>query len=167
MAACRTVSEYQRGVALFMALICLLIMTLLGVFGLNLSRMENVMAGNSRFQLQALGKSELAVREIENTLLDITHDHKTGVPDFGLDNAYYRAGEVDTAAPDWSGISHATTANGSRYLVEYDNPVWTGNSIKWQGVGLMAHVFRITLQTPSGQGAQRTLQVVYGTDEAP
>lgn len=159
--------EYQRGAVLFMALIYLLIMTLLGVSGLNLSRMENVMAGNSRFQLQALGKSELAVREIENTLLDITQDNKTGIPDFGLDNEYYRTGEVDTTAPDWNGITHATTSNGSRYLIEYDHPVWKGNSIKWQGSGLTANVFRITCQTRSGKGTQRTLQVVYGTDEAP
>jgi len=60
-----THSGYKRGTALFMSLIFLLIMTILGVFGMNISRMENLMAGNNQFQAQALNNSELALREIE------------------------------------------------------------------------------------------------------
>lgn len=48
----------QRGAALFMALIFLLILTILGVFGMNISRLENMMAGNTQFQTTALNNAE-------------------------------------------------------------------------------------------------------------
>lgn len=159
--------KYQDGAALFMALIFLLIMTILGIFGMNMSRMENMMAGNNQFQAQVLSDSEMALREIEETTLNITQDGLANVPNFDLDNEYYRVGVVDAATLDWSGITHATTSDGSIYIVEYDNPEWKGNSTKWQGSGLTAHLFKITGQTTSGKGARRTIQVVYGTDEAP
>ena len=67
-----TLSNKQRGAALFMALIFLLIMTILGVFGMNLSRMENLMAGNNQFQALALNHAELmldaGLREIEENI---------------------------------------------------------------------------------------------------
>ena len=157
--------KYQRGAALFMALIFLLIMTILGIFGMNISRLENMMAGNNQFQAQALSDSELALREIEETAQDETED--ANILNFDLDDEYYRFGEVDTTALDWSTISHASTSNGSTYVVEYDNPVWVGNSEKFGGSGLNANVFKITTQTTSGKGARRTVQIVYGTDEAP
>jgi cytochrome c biogenesis protein ResB len=150
-----------------MALIILLIMTILGVFGMNVSRLENLMAGNNQSQAQALSDSELALRDIEEITLDITQDNQINVPNFDLDNEYYRVGQVDTVALDWSAITHGTTSDGSIYVIEYDNPEWKGNSTKWQGSGLKAHLFTITSQTTSGKGARRTIQVVFGTDEAP
>lgn len=50
--------DRQRGAALFMALIFLLILTILGVFGMNISRLENMMAGNTQFQTTALNNAE-------------------------------------------------------------------------------------------------------------
>ena len=55
----------ERGAALFMALIFLLVMTILGVFGMNVSRMENLMAGNNQFQTTALSNAELMISEGE------------------------------------------------------------------------------------------------------
>ena len=62
------ISSRQKGAALFMALIFLLILTILGVFGMNLSRLENMMAGNNQFQMAALSNAELAVDEAERDL---------------------------------------------------------------------------------------------------
>ena len=45
----------QHGTALFMALILLLVMTLLGINGMNIARLENRMAGNSQVQVTVLG----------------------------------------------------------------------------------------------------------------
>ena len=58
----------QRGAALFMALIFLLILTMLGVFGMNVSRMENLMAGNAQFQTTALNNAEYALTMGERDL---------------------------------------------------------------------------------------------------
>jgi len=158
---------YQNGAALFMALIILLIMTILGVFGMNTSRLENLMAGNSQFQAQALNDSELALRDIEEITLGITEDGLENLPNFDLDDEYYRIGDIDISTLDWSAITHATTSSGTFYIIEYDDPEWKGNSTKWLGTGLKANLFTITNQTTSGKGARRTVQVVFGTDEAP
>jgi Tfp pilus assembly protein PilX len=57
----------HAGTALITALVFLLILTLLGTFGMNLSRLEDRMAGNARFQALALGNAEfvLAVAEAD------------------------------------------------------------------------------------------------------
>lgn len=150
-----------------MSLIFLLIMTMLGVFGMNISRMENLMAGNNQFQAQALNDSELALREIEVTTLGITEDGAQGVPNFDTSDQYYYADDIDSSALDWNSVDHATTSNGSRYVVEYEPITWNGNSARWNGSGLTASLFTITTQTTSSKGAQRTTQVVYGTNESP
>jgi Tfp pilus assembly protein PilX len=58
----------QRGAALFMALIFLLILTMLGVFGMNVSRLENLMAGNAQFQTTALNNAEYVLVRGERDL---------------------------------------------------------------------------------------------------
>ena len=58
----------QRGAALFMALIFLLILTILGVFGMNVSRLENLMAGNAQFQTTALNNAEYVLARGERDL---------------------------------------------------------------------------------------------------
>jgi len=157
----------QQGVVLFMALVFLLIMTLLGMSGMNMARMENLMAGNNQFQAMALGKNELALREIEAVIFDITEDGNPDFPDFKLANEYYRAGEIRTVTPDWSQVDHASTADGSLYVVEYEPVTWLGNSARWQGTELTAHFFKITTRTTLGRGTQRTTQIIYATTRAP
>ncbi|MEN8206693.1 MAG: PilX N-terminal domain-containing pilus assembly protein [Pseudomonadota bacterium] len=58
----------QRGAALFTALIFLLILTILGVFGMNVSRLENLMAGNAQFQTTALNNAEYVLVRGERDL---------------------------------------------------------------------------------------------------
>jgi Tfp pilus assembly protein PilX len=58
----------QGGAALFMALIFLLVLTVLGVFGMNLSRLENLMAGNTQYQTQALNNAEYVLIAAENDI---------------------------------------------------------------------------------------------------
>ncbi len=55
----------HAGTALLTALVFLLILTLLGTFGMNLSRLENRMAGNARFQALALGNAEFVLAAAE------------------------------------------------------------------------------------------------------
>ncbi len=64
----------QRGAALFMALIFLLVLTVLGVFGMNLSRLENLMAGNTQYQTQALNNAEYVLIAAEADLKSLSTD---------------------------------------------------------------------------------------------
>jgi Tfp pilus assembly protein PilX len=64
-------TRHQRGAALFMALIFLLILTILGVFGMNVSRLENLMSGNAQFQTTALNNAEYVLVRAERDLTSI------------------------------------------------------------------------------------------------
>jgi type IV pilus assembly protein PilX len=70
----------QRGAALFMSLIFLLILTILGVFGMNVSRLENLMAGNAQFQTTALNNAEYVLTRAERDLQALADS--TGVNPF-------------------------------------------------------------------------------------
>jgi Tfp pilus assembly protein PilX len=68
----------QRGAALFMALIFLLILTVLGVYGMNVSRLENLMSGNAQFQTTALNNAEYVLAKAERDLETIETDLNNG-----------------------------------------------------------------------------------------
>jgi Tfp pilus assembly protein PilX len=74
----------QQGAALFMALIFLLILTMLGVFGMNVSRLENMMAGNAQFQTTALNNAEYVLARAERDLLarEVALNNGTGTNPF-------------------------------------------------------------------------------------
>lgn len=89
----------QCGAALFMALIFLLILTMLGVFGMNISRLENLMAGNTQFQTTALNNAEYVLVRGEKDILAIAA---------GSGNPF----NPDTAGDRYYPIG-TTTANGT------------------------------------------------------
>lgn len=60
----------QAGTALITALLMLLVLTLLATFGMNLSRLEYRMAGNTQFQTLALGNAEFVLAVAEADIRD-------------------------------------------------------------------------------------------------
>jgi Tfp pilus assembly protein PilX len=87
----------QSGAALFMALIFLLVLTVLGVFGMNLSRLENLMAGNTQFQTQALNNAEYVLTAAENDIKTVAGNPFD--PDTAGDRYYARTvTDFNTAA---------------------------------------------------------------------
>lgn len=106
----------QRGAALFMALIFLLILTILGVFGMNISRLENMMAGNTQFQTTALNNAEYILVRGENDI-----------------KAIAKAGSGNPFNPDTDGDHYypigTTTASGTPPSKPEDL-VWTFPSQK-------------------------------------
>jgi type IV pilus assembly protein PilX len=116
---CSNLMPHQRGAALFMALIFLLILTILGVFGMNVSRLENLMAGNAQFQTTALNNAEYVLTRAERDLTTIETELYNGTgnnPFIGTvtDDAYYCANAdsclsatgdgtlIDPAALNWT-----------------------------------------------------------------
>lgn len=53
--------KQQSGIALILGLIFLLILTILGISGMRMARLELLMAGNEQFYVQALAAAEAAV----------------------------------------------------------------------------------------------------------
>lgn len=171
----------QRGAALFMALIFLLILTILGVFGLNISRLENLMAGNNQFQTTALSNAELVIAIGEQIADDLT---LASLPFTDLDapgDEFYdhsRSGltYIDPHELNWS-FDHATVdpdvVPDSRYVVEYyGKTIRSGGNMEWQTGASCASsdcawVFVVTAQADASRGAKRTVQSVFITETAP
>lgn len=163
----------QQGVALFMALVILLVLTILGVFGMNLSRMENMMAGNNQFQVMALSNAELAVAAAEQALLDSLGTAKPG--------CYYTTTEtIDPAILNWDDDAaitpcNHTFANGdpdAAYVIEYANWGIDDDCSKAVGKGggksgCIHYDFVITAQAETSRGAKRTVQTVYQSGSPP
>jgi type IV pilus assembly protein PilX len=171
----------QRGAALFMALIFLLIMTILGVAGMNLSRMENLMSGNNQFQTAALVNAELmmssAIRDLEANL---------GAPFLNLntegDHFYLRNEDstenIEPTDLNWTFTTASSTpAGGSgdygyRYVVEYIGQLEGSDDgdcsvvIKPKPVDCYRQIYTVTSQSDTSRGAKRTVQVVYVTEES-
>jgi type IV pilus assembly protein PilX len=160
----------QNGAALFMALIILLILTILGVSGMNISRLENMMAGNNQFQTAALSNAELAVDEAERDLIDMVGGAKKA--------CYYpTATLVDPSPLNWpDGITTCsyTPPDGpnARYIVEYVGEGIDDDCDKSLGkgetkAGCIHYDFLVTAQADTSRGARRTVQTVYQSATAP
>ena len=174
-----SVSHYQKGAALFMALIFLLILTILGVFGMNISRLENMMAGNSQFQTTALNNAEYTLIRGDKDIEDIA---KTGTIPFTTwadDDHYYIVGTTPGGTPKdlvWPFPSKTVSLpDGStgEYVIEnagLDNT--KGEDASYAGIvnplpGAVVQVFLVTAKSESSRGAERIVQSVVVTDPLP
>jgi len=155
----------QTGAALFMALIFLLILTMLGVFGMNISRLENLMAGNNQFQTAALSNAELAVDVAERDLVEMSNGGTKAL-------CYYnKATLVDPSPLNWdSSIKTCTYTppNGpdARYIIERVGSGIDDDCGKGQGKGVgnsgcVHYDFLVTSQADTSRGARRTVQTVF------
>lgn len=171
-----TTSRHQRGAALFMALIFLLILTILGVFGMNMSRMENLMAGNSLFQTTALSEAErtlvIAEREIDVILLTPSFTDWNSTGDAFYDGSLNSTDVIEPSDNNWGFTFQAVDAS-SRYVIEYAGPeVIQGNdgSLEAAAVCPAANcvwIYLATAQAESSRGAKRTVQSVYVSTAQP
>ena len=171
-----TSSRQQRGAALFMALIFLLIMTILGVFGMNISRLENMMAGNNQLQTTALSDAELVLAVGEQKIEDILG--ALPFTDWNETNdAYYdRTSEsTDVINPhniNW-GFTYQAEGSSSRYVIEYaGSELIPGNDASIEGTstcpaGSCVWVFLTTARNEASRGAKRTVQSVFVTATPP
>lgn len=84
----------QRGAALIVSLVFLLLLTLIGVVSIEDSTLQERMAGNTRDYETAFQGAETALRVAEDLLSQST------IPDFNGTNGLY--GEDDDNYPSWS-----------------------------------------------------------------
>lgn len=114
---------HQRGAALFISLMVLLMMTILALAAANSSIMQERMAGNLRESNDAFQAAEATLREIEDRLIDIAQGGSGGIdspPRWGamsLDD-----NDCTLSSPngwsDWDNAPWRTApTTGGRYLV--------------------------------------------------
>ena len=171
------VRHRQAGAALFMALIFLLILTILGVFGMNVSRLENMMAGNAQFQTTALSNAEYVLVQGENDIRDIAATRTCNPFLTANDDQYYDAGTIEPTDLTW-GFTNVEVSipaiNGSGlYVIEdagLDNSKGECTTYECKIEPLpsaIVQVFLVTAQSSSSRGAKRIVQSVVVTDPLP
>ena len=168
----------QQGAALFMALIVLLVLTILGVFGMNIARLENLMAGNSQFQTTALNNAEAVIAAGED---DVEKDVIGKCINWNSagDHYYDRTSDstyiIEPETLNWSfgyqPIPAGDDTAPSRYVVEYAGKYTDIKcSAKW-GVNYadecVRYMFLVTAQSDASRGAKRTVQSVYVSAKPP
>ena len=158
--------SHQRGLALIMSLVILLILTLLGVTSMNTSNLQTLMTSNSQYQTTALNAAE-----------DVTRTAEAAVEAYVAGGTQPSGYSVMTGSgKDFSNYAwpdaEVATVGSSKYVIEYTGITPLNSaSLAWrqsQGIsGSNVSVFRITTRTTASRGAVRYLQSIYVTIDAP
>lgn len=161
----------QKGIAMLVTLIMLLLMSLIVLHNARSSTLELLMGNNTQHAAQALMRAEDSVVAGEN-LIELNY---TGAPtvDFSANqgDGLYVAGEIDMRKIDWSGIAAERVGAGydyREYTIEY---LGTGNAIGGSlsvGAGAASDkrfLYRISGRGESARGGARVVQTIFATAE--
>lgn len=163
--------SHQRGLALLMSLVILLVLTLLGITAMNTANLQTLMTGNSQYQTTALNTAESVIRTAEDVVLAFIGTPGATYPASGYYNIPAGAAPINLTTFDWD-AADVITAGTSKYIIEFTGTEELDSASKaWrqdQGiVGDDVSVFRITARTPSTRGAVRYVQSIFVTISAP
>ena len=165
----------QKGVALFISLVLLLVLTIIGVSSVQTTSLEVRMSRNEHDTLLAFQSAESALRDGEAQLAGIT-----ATTAFNDTNGLYQVadlGEVENwdNAATWTGgnsvegAAIAGTADTGRYIIEYIGAVQRDENAYQQEDPYTAsaadrvEMFRITARGIGGTtNAQVLLQTTFG-----
>lgn len=168
---------HQRGIALIVVLILLLIMTLLGLASLRGTLLGERMSGGLFDRSLAFQAAESALRQGEAvaaaltavpTAADCTNPSGVcGTPTNGLDRSLGNAGWVDATALTGNTLA-VPTASDLQYLVEYLGvfPNWFNCDKVTSGAGevppgCLGHRYRISARYQANGRSQVSLQTIY------
>lgn len=168
----------QRGIALFISLVLLLVLTIVGVSAVQTTSLEERMARNTHDSVLAFQSAEVALREAE-VALDAINSTALFTPagNNGMWQAPgYGAADLWTLPATWTGANSvelpADTVQGvdqqPRYVIEWlatvqrsENPALLGSS--YASLFDRIEVFRITARGIGGSANARVLlQSTYG-----
>jgi type IV pilus assembly protein PilX len=118
----QSIKQTQQGVVLIVGLIILMVMSLIGIAGMQSTTMEEKMAGNMRDQSVAFQSAETALRVGELFL------GSPILPAFSGSNGYYQPAEGASASVwkrvDWSDSSQVVTVSDMTLADTHSNPVY-------------------------------------------
>jgi len=124
----------QRGAALFVSLMFLIILTLLGISAANVGIMQERMAGNVRETNEAFQLAEATLREIEQRLVEVGEGGSGGLGDIpvwaealdtlGIDR--FDCTLSQAGALPWSS---APTTGNDYYVVELTDSISAGGEV--------------------------------------
>lgn len=151
----------QKGVVLVVSLFILLLMTLIGISGMQASGLEEKMAGNSKDRNDAFQAAESALKEAEAQIVTLWNKGSGAVSYFcGNSNrgVFSSVTGCVKAPPDpfgsttWTNTNNYIAGTNARYFITYINK----SAIK-AGDAYETYSFLITAR---GQGGQADTQVL-------
>ncbi|WP_428242492.1 pilus assembly PilX family protein [Gynuella sp.] len=166
----------QRGVALLIALIFLVVLTLIGLTSMRTASLEEKMTSNQKDYYLAFEAAELALRAAETQLAGLTSlNNFSASPTNGLYAFHSLSSKVWTTV-DWNsnaisvtGLAKQTTAEAPKYIIEFLTTITKpvddlnmDNDTDNKVVGATYNIFRITARGKSGRGGVVFLQENYG-----
>ena len=161
----------QQGLAMFISLIMLLLMTLIIVHAARSSSLEILIGNNTHHAAQALMRAENSAIAGED-LIETVYEGAPNV-DFSASQSdgMYIVGEIDVVSLDWTMLSAERVGAGDdyrEYIIEYLGPVAaTGGSLSI-GAGTASdtrYLYRVSGRGVSGRGGARVVQTIYATAE--
>ena len=171
----RKLSTAQKGIALFISLVLLLVLTIIGVSAVQSTSLEERMARNAHDSVLAFQAAEMALRQAEEWLIDNspeTTDFTDGgqgglwtVAPFGVAPRWSGANVWDGGSSVQVAVAVDNVDSQPRYLIEFLATIdQTANQYE-VGVGYpilneTINVFRVTAR---GVGGSDTAQVVLQT----
>ncbi len=170
MSNSRSLSK-QKGMALFISLIMLLLMSVIILHGARSSTLELLLGNNAQHTVQALMRAEDSVVAGES-LIELDY---VGAPtvDFSASQSdgIYIVGEIDVDTVDWTAYVAERIGAGDafrEYILEYLGPVTaTGGSLS-VGAGVASdtrYIYRVSGRGASSRGGARVVQTIYATAE--
>lgn len=157
----------ERGAALFVALIMLLVLTLIGVAVVRSSGTQIVAAANVQLAAEALNAAENSALAAERRILADFN----GIPTFDFDavgtDGLYNVGGVAVTSTDWDAIAHESEGDAT-YVVEYLGPAPSPSGSIVAGAGTVnesRYLFRTTGRGTSSKGSVRLVQTIVATAE--
>lgn len=164
----------ERGAALIVSLILLLIMTIIGISAMNGARLEVAMAGMMQREEVALRGAERALKTAEKYTENLSAAFDNTVP------GHYMPNTVDVSVTDWSaqGIERLVKPEDAEdsselselskrdaFVVEYDGEVTLPGSALNDGgdtiPGDKVTVYRITTRSDTDGKAVRIIESIY------
>ena len=170
MSKLRSISK-QKGMAMFISLIMLLLMSIIILHGARSSTLELLLGNNAQHTAQALMRAEDSVVAAEATI-ELNY---VGAPtvDFSANpsDGIYVDGEIGINTVDWSGYTTEQIGAGDtyrEYIIEYLGPFTaTGGSLS-VGAGVASdtrYLYRVSGHGAASRGGARVVQTIYATVE--
>jgi len=161
----------QKGMAMFISLIMLLLMSVIILHGARASTLELLLGNNAQHTAQALMAAEDSVIAGEN-LIELNYGGAPTVDySASANDGIYVAGEIGVNTVDWSGYAAERIGAGDdyrEYIIEYLGPATaTGGSLS---VGAdvasdIRYLYRVSGRGASSRGGARVVQTIYATAE--
>ena len=149
----------QKGAALIMSLVVLVLMTFIALSAVKSSVLEALMSANTQFEIQSLADAEVTIATGEGDIDDVVTDASALVLEVEDDHYFFTGGSYQYRDID-----------EGQYAIEYVGPRRIAGESREIGsatAGSFIYVFFVHGLNESGKSAWRDVQTVYITGEAP